>query len=135
MGVGVKTCPRQRKNKTKMTYSAATSTPAAVRTQRSYGRNQNTAVFTSSRAGLGPISHLIILAVIISLMGLIYLTQVTKTYALGYRVDDLTKAQAELSEEHDNLELESVKLQSIDRVKNSKVAASMESVTPSDYAQ
>lgn len=69
------------------------------------------------------------------MMGLIYLTQVTKTYSLGYRVDELSKRQTTLSEEHANLELESVKLQSQNRVKNSTVASSLESVTPSSYAQ
>lgn len=117
-----------------MTYSAAT-TNVSARAQKGYGRNQNTTIFTSSRSGIGPISHLIILAVIISLMGLIYLTQVTKTYALGYKVDDLSKRETSLNEEHANLELESVKLQSIERVKNSTAAASMTTVAPSGYAQ
>ena len=69
------------------------------------------------------------------MMGLIYLTQVTKTYSLGYKVDELTKRQTVLSEEHSNLELESVKLQSQNRVKSSTVAANLETVTPSSYAQ
>ncbi|MEK7471689.1 MAG: cell division protein FtsL [Patescibacteria group bacterium] len=116
-----------------MTYSQAASSSSSIR--RSYGRNQNTTAFASSRSRLGPISHLIILVVIISMMGLIYLTQVTKTYSLGYRVDELTKRQSTLSEEHANLELESVKLQSQTRIKDSTVAAGLESVTPSSYAQ
>jgi cell division protein FtsL len=115
-----------------MTYSQAVSSSSV---RRSYGRNQNTTVFASSRSKLGPISHLIILVVIISMMGLVYLTQVTKTYSLGYRVDELTKRQTSLSEEHANLELESVKLQSQTRVKNSTVATNLETVTPSSYAQ
>jgi len=69
------------------------------------------------------------------MMGLVYLTQVTKTYSLGYKVDALTKRQATLSEEHSNLELESVKLQSRNRIKSSVVAANLETVTPTSYAQ
>lgn len=115
-----------------MTYSATTSTSRA---HQSYGRNQNTAIFTSARSHIGPVSHIIILVVIISTMGLIYLTQVTKTYSLGYKVDSLSKQQTELSEEHADLELESVKLQSIERVKESKVASNLSPVTPSAYAQ
>lgn len=121
-----------RENKT-MTYSQAASASSSIR--KSYGRNQNTTAFASSRSRLGPISHLIILTIIISMMGLVYLTQVTKTYSLGYKVDELTKRQTALSEEHSNLELESVKLQSQTRVKNSAVAANLETVTPSSYAQ
>lgn len=115
-----------------MTYSVAT---AAARQRPAYGRNQNTTYFQSNRSAIGPISHIIILVVIVSLMGLVYLTQVTKTYGLGYKVDDLTKKQTQLTTEHANLELESVKLQSIERVKNSQVAASMTTVSPTAYAQ
>ena len=114
-----------------MTYSVAT---ASAR-KSAYGRNQNTTYFQSSRPAIGPISHIIILVVIVSLMGLIYLTQVTKTYALGYRVDDLSKRQTQLTQEHSNLELDSVKLQSIERVKSSQAAATLTTTTPSAYAQ
>lgn len=116
-----------------MTYSQAVSSSTNIR--KSYGRNQNITSFSYGRSKLGPISHLIILVVIISMMGLIYLTQVTKTYSLGYKVDDLTKRQTSLSEEHAKLELESVKLQSQARVKNSTVASNLETVTPTSYAQ
>lgn len=115
-----------------MTYSQAVST---LHSRRSYGRNQNITAFTSSRSRLGPISHLIILVIITSMMGLVYLTQVTKTYSLGYKVDELTKKQSALNEEHAGLELESVKLQSQNRVANSAVAGNLETVTPTSYAR
>lgn len=68
-------------------------------------------------------------------MGLIYLTQVTKTYALGYRLDELTQRKNQLTSENANLELESAKLRSIEKVKASQANATMTSVSPSAYAQ
>lgn len=114
-----------------MTYSQAVAAPR----QTGYRRNQNTTVFASSRAAIGPVTNIILLVIVVSLMGLVYLTQVTKTYALGYKVDALQKQQASLTQQHTDLELESVKLQAIDHVKNSPVAAAMTSVSPSAYAQ
>lgn len=115
-----------------MTYSAAT---ANSQKRPAFGRNQNTTYFKSTKANIGPVTNIIILTVIVCLMGLIYLTQVTKTYALGYRVDELTKKQDQLTTEHANLELESVKLRSIEKVKASQASASMVSVSPTVYAQ
>jgi cell division protein FtsL len=114
-----------------MTYSAATSSAK----RPAYGRNQNTTFFKSTKSNVGPISNLIIITVIICLLGLIYLTQVTKTYALGYKIDELSQRKDQLSTENANLELESVKLRSIEKVKSSQANASMTSVSPTVYAQ
>ena len=114
-----------------MTYSAATSSVK----RPAYGRNQNTTFFKSTKSNVGPISNLIIITLIICLLGLIYLTQVTKTYALGYKIDELSQRKDQLSTENANLELESVKLRSIEKVKSSQANASMTSVSPTVYAQ
>lgn len=115
-----------------MTYSAITT---HSKNRPAYGRNQNVAYFKSTKSGIGPISNVVIILIIVCLMGLVYLTQVTKTYALGYRIDELTKREVELKDQHANLELESVKLRSIDRIKNSQASASLTNITPSSYAQ
>lgn len=115
-----------------MTYSAATNSNP---NRSAFGRNQNTTYFKSTKSKVGPISNVIILTVIICLMGLIYLTQVTKTYALGYKLNDLSSQQDQLASEHANLELESVKLRSIEKVKSSQASASMTSISPTVYAQ
>ena len=115
-----------------MTYSAATSSASH---KPAFGRNQNTTYFKSSKSSVGPVSNIIILAVLICLMGLIYLTQVTKTYALGYKLDELSQRKDQLTTENANLELESVKLRSIEKVKSSQASANMTSVSPTSYAQ
>lgn len=119
------------KTKTKMTYS---STLAANRGQH-MRRNQNTTMFKSRDKAIGPVSNTIILIVLACLLGLMYLTQVTKTNAFGYRIDSLNKEQASLQQEHDELEVASARLQALDRVKTSQPASQLVSVAPTATVQ
>lgn len=98
-------------------------------------RNQNTTAFKSKDRSIGPVSNTIILIVLACLLGLLYLTQVTKTNAFGYELNSLNKEQASLQQEHDELEVASARLQSLDRVKNSQPANQLASVAPSATIQ
>lgn len=111
-----------------MTYS---STLAMNRQRHAAVRNQNRTSFKTAEATLGPISNTIMLVILACLLGLLYLTQVTKTNAYGYRINDLQKQQTQLKDEHAQLEVATARLQSLDRVKNSNVAKAMVSVAPS----
>lgn len=99
------------------------------------GRNQNSVSFRAKERTLGPISNTIILIVLACLLGLLYLTQITKTNAYGYKINDLQQQQVQLQTEHDNLEVASARLQSMDRVQNSAVAKNLVSVAPSGTVQ
>jgi hypothetical protein len=100
------------------------------------GRNQNVVSFEASeRRRLGPISNTIILVVLVCLLGLLYLTQVTKTNAFGYQLNALQQKQTQLQTEHDNLALASAQLQSLDRAQNSSAASSLVAVAPSGTVQ
>ncbi len=99
------------------------------------GKNQNTTSFRTNEKTLGPISNTIILIVLACVLGLLYLTQVTKTNAYGYKIDALTKQQASLQTEHDDLEVAAARLQSLSRVKDSAVAKSLVSVAPTATVQ
>lgn len=110
-----------------MTYSSS----VALGRQRYAGRNQNTTSFQAKEATIGPISNTIILVVLMCLLGLLYLTQVTKTNAYGYRINDLREQQTTLAKQHDDLEVAAARLQALDRVKNSEVAKNLVSVAPS----
>jgi hypothetical protein len=99
------------------------------------GRNQNTISYTAKARTLGPISNTITLIVLACLLGLLYLTQVTKTNAYGYQINGLQKQQQQLKNEHDDLEVASARLQSLSRVQNSDVAKNMVSVAPSATAK
>lgn len=98
---------------------------------RYQGRNQNSVSFQATTRVLGPVSNTIILIVLACLLGLLYLTQVTKTNAYGYQINSLQEKQAQLKSEHDDLEVASARLQSLSRVQNSDAAKGLVSVAPS----
>lgn len=110
-----------------MTYSSS----IAANRKRYAGRNQNTTSFKTDTKVLGPISNAIILIVLACVLGLMYLTQVTKTNSYGYKLNSLTTQASELQQQHDELEVASARLQALDRVKNSEQAKSLVSVSPS----
>lgn len=114
-----------------MTYSSS----LAMSRGRYAGRNQNTTSFSVQERTLGPISNSIILVVLACLLGLLYLTQVTKTNSYGYKINELNKQQTLLQQQHDELEVASARLQALDRVKNSEVAKNLVSVAPTATIQ
>lgn len=114
-----------------MTYSSS----LAMGRQRYSSRGQNTTSFKAKEAKLGPVSNTIMLIVLACLIGLLYLTQVTKTNAFGYRINELQSRQSVLQTEHDELQVASARLQALERVKNSPVAKSLVSTAPSATVQ
>lgn len=115
-----------------MTYSSS----LAVGRQRYAARNQNVTSFRQgSGKAVGPISNTVILVVLACLVGLLYLTQVTKSNAYSYRINDLKEEQASLREEHDQLSIGSARLQAQERVRTSQVAQSMVGVSPAATLQ
>lgn len=114
-----------------MTYSSSLS----MSRSQFVGRGQNTLSFRRKDRTLGPVSNTIILIVLACLLGLLYLAQVTKTNAYGYTINSLQKQQATLKSEHEDLEVASARLQSLDRVKTSTVAANLTTITPTDTIQ
>jgi prefoldin subunit 5 len=84
---------------------------------------------------LGPVSNTIILIVLACLLGLLYLTQVTKTNAYGYQINSLQQKSAQLKAEHDDLEVASARLQSLSRVQDSAPAKNLVSVAPTATVQ
>jgi outer membrane murein-binding lipoprotein Lpp len=114
-----------------MTYSSS----LAMSRQRYSQRGQNVVSFRKTTTGLGPISNTIILIVLACVLGLLYLTQVTKTNAYGYKINELRTQASSLKSEHDELEVASARLQALDRAKNSAPATAMATVTPSGTVQ
>lgn len=114
-----------------MTYSSS----VAMNRQRFNSRNQNTTSFQAKVQTLGPVSNTIALIILACLLGLLYLTQVTKTNSFSYSMNDLKEKQTSLKAEHDQLVIDSARLQSLERVKNSAAAKNMVSVAPSGTVQ
>ena len=114
-----------------MTYSSS----LAMSRSRFTGRNQNAVSFRVEERTLGPISNTIVLIVLACLLGLLYLTQVTKTNAYGFQISGLQQQSAKLQSQHDDLEVASARLQSLPRVQAISVAKSLTPTTPSDTIQ
>jgi hypothetical protein len=110
-----------------MTYSSS----LALSRQQYGSRHKNAVTFRAAERTLGPISNTIILIVLACLLGMMYLTQVTKTNAYGYTINDLKVQQTALQSKHDDLAVASARLQSLDRVKSSSVATAMVASSPS----
>lgn len=114
-----------------MTYSSS----LAVGRQRYAARSKNTTNFRDRGKTVGPISNTIILIVMACMVGLLYLTQVTKTNAYSYQINDLKTKQSSLKEEHDQLAIDSARLQAQERISNSDVAKNMVTATPASVVQ
>lgn len=117
-----------------MTYS---SSLALGRKGAFGGRGQNVAAFRPSNAGkaFGPVSNTIILIVLACVLGLLYLTQVTKTNAYGYEINQLQEERTELQEQYADLEVASARAQALDRIGSSDVAKGLVSVAPTATLQ
>jgi hypothetical protein len=110
-----------------MTYSSS-----VAMSRRGLGRrNQNTVSFAARAQTLGPISNTIILIVLACLIGLLYLTQVTKTNSYGYTINGLQSQQAKLKDQKADLEVAAARLRSMDRVAASSVAKNLVAANPS----
>jgi len=110
-----------------MTYSSS-----VAMSRRQYGRrNQNIVSFAAGGHKLGPISNTIILIILFCLIGLLYLTQVTKTNSYGYTINSLRVQQNKLSSQKTDLEINAARLQSLDRVASSQAAKRLVSTAPS----
>lgn len=105
-----------------------------TRQQRMWRRNQNTTTFAPS-ANLGPVAHTVLVAMMIAILGLIYLTQVTKTSSFGYDIEQRKTALAELRAEQQDLEIENARLQALERVQDSSVAKALEAPEAVEYAR
>ena len=103
----------------------------SVRKQRFATRNTNAISFTKTATKLGPVSNAITILVMVCLIGLVYLTQVTKTNSFSYDINTLQERQSVLKEQQKDLELTSARLRSVDSSSVSRAADRLVSVEPS----
>lgn len=96
-------------------------------------RNQNTVRFKMP-VSLGPVSHTVLIALMLAVLGLVYLTQITKTSTFGYQKNDLTEQRSQLASENSDLQVETARLQALERVQQSNVAKAMTPPAQTDYA-
>ncbi len=114
-----------------MTYSTSLSAGRS----RFAARGQNAVTFRQESTRLGPISNAIVLIILTCLIGLVYLTQVTKTNAYSYQIQELQSKQQTLKEDQKDLELTAARLRSIDSEAVAKASSELVSVAPSATIQ
>ena len=92
-------------------------------------RNQNTVAFASA-VKLGPVTHTVLVALMITILGLIYLTQAVRASGYDYTASAVQQQITDLSDQKKELEVENARLTALQSVQNSNVAKAM--TTPSD---
>ena len=120
---------KQKQKEVNTTMSYTRTVQFNSRRQTNWQRNQNTVAFASA-IKLGPISHTVLVALMITVLGLIYLTQATRVSGYDYAANTISDKISSLSEQKNNLEIENARLTALQSVKNSNVAKAM--TTPTD---
>lgn len=105
------------------------STTYTSRRPRTMARNYNS-VSHASAIKLGPVTHTVLVALMVTVLGLIYLTQATKATGYDYATQKIDTQIAQLSIEKSDLEVENARLMALRSIKDSTVASTMEA--PSD---
>lgn len=104
------------------------------RRQQNWSRNQNTVAYVSA-IKLGPVTHTVLVALMITILGLIYLTQATRVTSYDYATEKIDSQIAELNAQKSDLEIENARLTALETVKNSSVASSMTTPASTQYVQ
>lgn len=113
-----------------MSYSRTTQFTARRTDQ--WNRNQNTTRFASS-VKLGPVAHTVLVALMITVLGLIYLTQATRATGYDYEAQKVDNEIAELTSKKTDLEIENARFSALENVQNSSVAREMTQPEQTDY--
>ena len=104
------------------------------RRQQNWSRNQNTTRFVSA-VKLGPVAHTVIVALMITVLGLIYLTQATRATGYDYQSQKIDGQIATLNNQKSDLQIENARLTALETVKNSSVAANLTTPVSTEYVQ
>jgi len=104
------------------------------RRQQNWSRNQNTVAFVPA-IKLGPVMHTVLIALMITVLGLIYLTQATRATSYDYAAQKIDSQIADLNTQKSDLQIENARLTALETVKNSNVAKAMTTPASTEYAQ
>ena len=104
------------------------------RRQQNWSRNQNTVAFVSA-VKLGPVAHTVLVALMITVLGLIYLTQATRATSYDYESQKIDSQIADLNTKKTDLEIENARLTALETVKNSSVASTLTTASSTQYVR
>ena len=96
-------------------------------------RNRNTVRHTPK--SLGQVTQTVVLAILVLVVGLIYVTQGTKATSYDYELSKVENEIQEYQAKKEDLAVERARLTSIAQTKESEVAAAMENATVTGYAE
>jgi cell division protein FtsL len=97
-------------------------------------RNQNSVAFTSA-VKLGPVTHTVLVALMITVLGLIYLTQATRATSYDYEAQKIDEQISDLASQKTDLEVENARLTALETIRNSEVAKSMTTASDTKYVK
>jgi len=97
-------------------------------------RNQNSVAFTSA-VKLGPVTHTVLVALMITVLGLIYLTQATRATSYDYEAQKIDEQISDLASQKTDLEVENARLTALETIRNSEVAKSMTTSSDTKYVK
>lgn len=103
------------------------------RRQQNWSRNQNTTRFTSA-VKLGPVAHTVLVALMITVLGLIYLTQATRATSYDYESQKIDSQIATLNDQKSDLQIENARLTALETIKDSSVAREMTTASSTEFA-
>lgn len=106
----------------------------SMRRNMQMNRNYNSVNYVSS-VKLGPIAHTVLVALMLTVLGLIYLTQATKATSYDYAASEIDSRIAELDAQRGDLEIENARLVALETIERSQVAASMAPPSETEYVE
>lgn len=106
----------------------------ATRRQTNWNRNQNTTRFVPS-VKLGTVAHTVLISLMITVLGLVYLTQATRATGYDYEAQKIDSQIAALETQKSDLEVENARLTALESVQQSNVAKAMTEPSATEYAR
>lgn len=101
---------------------------------RSYGRNNNIAIFQPT-AKLGAVTQFLMLGVLIAVLGIIFLMNSSKPALYGNEIQQIDSKISDLETKKDDLEVENARLTALSNIENSEVAKKMTTPASVSYAK
>lgn len=105
----------------------------ASRRSQNWSRNQNLTRYASN-VKLGPVAHTVLVALMITVLGLIYLTQAARATGYDYEINRIDTQISELAVQRDDLEVENARLTSLETVRDTNIAREMTSPGNTQHA-
>jgi cell division protein FtsL len=115
-----------------MSHTYTRTQSFTTRRVSNWNRNQNTTRYMSA-VKLGPVAHTVLIALMITVLGLIYLTQATRTTGYDYEAQKIEDQIAELTNKKGDLEVENARLSALENVQKSSVAKAMTTPAGTDH--